>query len=50
MNSIKIEKSAILELKRIICLHGKINDFLNEDDKENHLRKSQVKKFVGIGI
>lgn len=34
MNSIKIEKSAILALKRIICLHGKMNELLNENDKE----------------
>lgn len=34
MNSIKIEKSAILALKKIICLHGKMNELLNEDDKE----------------
>lgn len=34
MNSIKIEKGAILALKRIICLHGKMNELLNEDDKE----------------
>lgn len=34
MNSIKIEKGAILALKRIICLHGKMNELLKEDDKE----------------
>lgn len=34
MNSIKIEKGAILALKRMICLHGKMNELLNEDDKE----------------
>lgn len=34
MNSIKIEKGAILALKSIICLHGKMNELLNEDDKE----------------
>lgn len=34
MNSIKIEKGAIIALKRIICLHNKMDEFLNEDDKE----------------
>ena len=34
MNSVKIEKGAILALKRIIYLHGKMNELLNEDDKE----------------
>lgn len=34
MNSIKIEKGAILALKRIIYLHEKMNELLNENDKE----------------
>ncbi len=34
MNSVKIEKGAILALKRVIYLHGKMSELLNEDDKE----------------
>lgn len=34
MNSVKIEKGAILTLKRIIYLHGNMNELLKEDDKE----------------
>ncbi|MBD5463924.1 MAG: hypothetical protein HDR24_12880 [Lachnospiraceae bacterium] len=33
MNSVKIEKGAILTLRRIIYLHGKMNELLKEDDK-----------------
>lgn len=34
MNSIKIEKIAILELRRLITLHQLMNDFIDENDKE----------------
>ena len=34
MNSVKIEKGAILALKKIIYLHGKMNELLKEEDKE----------------
>ena len=32
MNSVKIEKGAILALKKIIYLHGKMNELLKEAD------------------
>lgn len=34
MNSVKIEKGAILALKKLIYLHEKMDELLNEDDKE----------------
>lgn len=34
MNSIKIEKSSILSLKNTIVRHSKMNDFINDNDKE----------------
>ena len=33
MNSVKIEKGAVEELRRAIRLHDRMDELLNEDDK-----------------